>query len=190
MAAAAMEGLDADGGMWYEYEPANNHLVKEKHWWPQAEAMVGFFNAWEAGGEKIYLDTALSSWNFIKAYIRDREHGEWVWGVYPDYAVIKDKDKVGIWKCPLSQRQGLYGNNKTHFDHWSQALTFIDYSKGLKFHFLFWEIWPANKFKILRKPLWVTVRAPSPSGEGRGEVLFLFYPIAGCSVCCFQYYFV
>lgn len=100
VAAAAMEGLDTDGGMWYEYEPANNHLVQEKHWWPQAEAMVGFFNAWQVGGEQMHLDMALNSWNFIKAHIRDREQGEWVWGVYADYSVIKEKDKVGIWKCP------------------------------------------------------------------------------------------
>ena len=44
-------------GLWYEYEPAEDHLVKEKHWWVQAEAMVGFFNAWQISGDDKYLDT-------------------------------------------------------------------------------------------------------------------------------------
>ena len=30
-----MEGLD--GGLWYEYNQETKRL-KEKHWWPQAEA--------------------------------------------------------------------------------------------------------------------------------------------------------
>jgi cellobiose epimerase len=100
MADAASEGLDTDGGLWYEYEPAGNHLIKEKHWWPQAEAMVGFFNAWQVSGQERYLHSAMNSWGFIKAHIRDRELGEWVWGVYADYSVMTEKDKVGIWKCP------------------------------------------------------------------------------------------
>jgi mannobiose 2-epimerase len=100
LADAAREGLDTDGGLWYEYEPDRNHLIKEKHWWPQAEAMAGFFNAWQVSGEDAYLHLAISSWDFIKKYICDRQYGEWVWGVYADYAVMTEKDKIGIWKCP------------------------------------------------------------------------------------------
>ena len=99
-AAAAREGLDADGGLWYEYEPAQNRLVKEKHWWPQAEAIVGFFNAWQVSGDKNYLQASLNAWDFTKKYIVDNELGEWVWGVNADYSVMTVKDKVGIWKCP------------------------------------------------------------------------------------------
>jgi mannobiose 2-epimerase len=36
------EGLASDGGLWYEYEKKSKHFIKEKHWWPQAEAMIGF----------------------------------------------------------------------------------------------------------------------------------------------------
>jgi len=99
-AGAAKEGLDTDGGLWYEYEPAQNRLVKEKHWWPQAEAIVGFFNAWEVSGDNTYLQASLNAWDFTKKYIIDNELGEWVWGVNADYSVMTEKDKVGIWKCP------------------------------------------------------------------------------------------
>ena len=100
MATAAAEGLDKDGGLWYEYEPATGHLIKEKHWWPQAEAIVGFFNAWQVSGNNEYLQYALDNWSFTKNHIRDNKLGEWVWGVNAACAVMNENDKVGIWKCP------------------------------------------------------------------------------------------
>lgn len=100
VADAAAKGLDKDGGLWYEYDADANHLVKQKHWWPQAEAMVGFFNTWQITGDEKYLDQSLRSWDFTKQYIRDRNNNEWVWGVYEDYSFMREEDKVGLWKCP------------------------------------------------------------------------------------------
>lgn len=99
LADAAAEGLDKDGGLWYEYEPANDHLIKEKHSWPQAEAMVGFLNAWQLTGEDKYLYHSFANWGFIKQYIKDNEKGEWFWGVHEDYSPM-NKEKAGFWKCP------------------------------------------------------------------------------------------
>jgi cellobiose epimerase len=97
--AAVINGLDNDGGLWYEYEPATNHLIKEKHMWPQAEAMVGFFNAWQNTGDKMYLDRSMASWQFVQQHIQDKKNGEWFWGVKENYEPMQE-DKVGIWKCP------------------------------------------------------------------------------------------
>ena len=99
LADAASEGLDKDGGLWYEYKPDNNHLIREKHSWPQAEAMVGFFNAWQITGDESYLKKSLASWQFVKDHIIDKKNNEWFWGVKENYEVM-DEDKVGIWKCP------------------------------------------------------------------------------------------
>ena len=99
LADAAAEGLDNDGGMWYEYNPAMDHLVKEKHSWPQAEAMVGFFNAYQLTGDEKYLYHSLNSWEFIKRHIKNNDKGEWFWGVREDYSTL-DKEKAGFWKCP------------------------------------------------------------------------------------------
>lgn len=98
--AAAAEGLDTDGGLWYEKEEADDHPVKEKHWWPQAEAMVGFYNAYQITNDKSFLEKSLNSWNFIQKHILDKKNGEWFWGVKEDYSIMEGEDKVGIWKCP------------------------------------------------------------------------------------------
>ena len=99
MAEAAIEGLDTDGGLWYEYDPAANELIKEKHSWPQAEAMIGFMNAYQLTGEEKYLDHSLNAWDFVKQHIKDNTKGEWFWGVNADYSVMQ-KEKAGFWKCP------------------------------------------------------------------------------------------
>ncbi|MEQ1797882.1 MAG: AGE family epimerase/isomerase [Lacibacter sp.] len=99
IADAAAEGLDTDGGLWYEYEPEKNLLIHEKHSWPQAEAMIGFFNAYQLNGNEKYLQYSLQSWEFVKKYILNKEKGEWYWGVHKDYSLMQ-KEKAGFWKCP------------------------------------------------------------------------------------------
>ena len=100
MANASKEGLDNDGGLWYEYEPETKHLIKQKHSWPQAEAMIGFFNAWQISGDENYLKNSLQSWAFTEKNILDKERGEWVWGIHENGDVMTEEDKAGIWKCP------------------------------------------------------------------------------------------
>jgi mannobiose 2-epimerase len=99
MAEVTQEGLDTDGGLWYEMDPKNNELIAEKHWWVQAEALIGFYNAYQLTCDEKYLDLVLKNWDFIKKHILDKENGEWFWGVYRDYSLI-EKDKAGFWKCP------------------------------------------------------------------------------------------
>jgi cellobiose epimerase len=99
LADAAAGALDSDGGIWYEYDPAADHWIKEKHSWPQAEAMVGFFNAYQLSGEEKYLQQSVNSWQFVKQYLKDTDGGEWFWGVSEDYSIMQ-KDKAGFWKCP------------------------------------------------------------------------------------------
>ncbi len=100
LAGAATEGLDKDGGLWYEYNADEKHLIKEKHSWPQAEAMVGYFNAWQITKDVTYLQRSFSSWEFVKNYILHKEKGEWYWGVTENNSFMQAQDKVGLWKCP------------------------------------------------------------------------------------------
>ncbi|HSN07715.1 MAG TPA: AGE family epimerase/isomerase [Hanamia sp.] len=99
LATAAMDGLDSDGGLWYEYDIEKDDLTKEKHSWPQAEAMVGFFNAWQITGDENFLQESLKCWQFVQKHILDKKNGEWFWGIKENKSIM-DEDKVGIWKCP------------------------------------------------------------------------------------------
>lgn len=100
MAEAVIIGIDTDGGLWYEYEAAHNRLIREKHWWPQAEALVGFYNAWQLSDRHEFLQYVFNNWNFIKRYLRDNKNGEWFWGINEDYSIMQHQDKAGFWKCP------------------------------------------------------------------------------------------
>jgi mannobiose 2-epimerase len=99
MADATFEGIDKDGGLWYEYKPTEKILIKEKHWWPQAEAIVGFINAWQISTEEKYLQAATNNWQFVQQHILDAKKGEWFWGVNENYSTMLE-DKAGLWKCP------------------------------------------------------------------------------------------
>lgn len=117
IAVAAAEGLDKDGGLWYEYEPITKKLIKEKHWWPQAEAMIGFLNAWKLSGDGVYLQQSINAWNFTRQYLLDKENGEWFWGVDEAHHIMPGEDKTGFWKCP-------YHNSRACI----QVINICDYS--------------------------------------------------------------
>jgi cellobiose epimerase len=98
LATAAIEGLDDDGGLWYEKE--NGRLIREKHWWPQAEAMVGFLYAWRISGDHQWWQRSIAAWEFVKRHIRDPQGNEWHWGVLADHTHMPGQDRAGFWKCP------------------------------------------------------------------------------------------
>lgn len=97
---ALRDGVDADGGIMSE---GTGGMVEDtdKHWWPQAEAIVGFMNAYQITGSQKFLDASLNSWEFVKNYIIDRQNGEWYWRVAKDsHKVYAEEQKAGPWKCP------------------------------------------------------------------------------------------
>ncbi|HTQ64423.1 MAG TPA: AGE family epimerase/isomerase [Puia sp.] len=98
IADAVVEGLDEKGGL--NYESNNGMLIKQKHWWPQAEAMIGFFNAYQLTEDEKYLQQSLKSWEFTGKYIKDHQNGEWFWGVHEDHSLMEGYEKAGLWKCP------------------------------------------------------------------------------------------
>ena len=110
LSAAAVKGLDADGGLWYEKE--HGKLVEQKHSWPQAEAMVGFFNSWQLTNDEKYLRYVFSNWQFIQQYIIDKKNGEWFWGINGDHTVMEGQDKAGFWKCPYHNTRACIEINK------------------------------------------------------------------------------
>jgi cellobiose epimerase len=109
MAQAVLDqAVDPDGGVLYEADPSGI-IDTGKEWWPQAEAVVGFLNAYQLSGREHFRTAAEKSWHFIEKYIIDRQHGEWFWKVSREGLPSQDKSKVDQWKCP-------YHNSRTCFE--------------------------------------------------------------------------
>jgi len=98
------EGLDRDGSLFYE--ASRGRLVDpNKHWWAQAEAVVGFYNAWQVSGDERFCTAAQRAWRYIEDKVVDKIHGEWHAKLRPDgtpWKAAEDPDAclVGAWKCP------------------------------------------------------------------------------------------
>ncbi len=95
---AATEGVQADGSLIYEKDL--NHTDGERHWWVQAESVVGYMYAYKNSGNISYKTKAADVWNYILLQIVDKENGEWYWSRYADGSINRKGDKAGFWKCP------------------------------------------------------------------------------------------
>jgi len=102
--AVLAEGLDQDGSIFYE--ASRGGLVDpNKHWWAQAEAVVGFYNAYQVSGQERFRTAAARAWEYIENKVVDKVHGEWHAKLKPDgtpWKATEDPDAclVGAWKCP------------------------------------------------------------------------------------------
>lgn len=92
-------GVDADGGVATGFGP-DGQPVAGKTWWVQAEAVVGFLDAFERHGDMRFLCAAEGVWGFIRQFVSDRAGGEWRAKIAPAGTPQSDLPKVGPWKCP------------------------------------------------------------------------------------------
>lgn len=91
--------IDEVGAMNNERE--NEKIDTKRVWWVQAEAVVGFINAYQHSGDEKFLDTAKGVWEYIKSGIIDkRDGGEWYSEVEKDGTPHDYKEEAGPWKCP------------------------------------------------------------------------------------------
>lgn len=92
--------LQADGSVVNECEKG----IVDAHriWWVQAEAVLGFVNAWSKHPERVeYRDAAARVWRYIQDKVVDRRSGgEWFWRLSADGTPDKEKPVVEPWKCP------------------------------------------------------------------------------------------
>jgi len=94
------EGINGDGGLMHAGD-MKGVIDTDKHWWPQAEAMVGLMNAYQITREKKFYEASLKCWEFIKKNIVDRENGEWFFRVNKEgQPYYSEENKAGPWKAP------------------------------------------------------------------------------------------
>ncbi len=99
MLNAAIEGINKDGGLLHDR--IRNEIVEEElEWWPQAEALVGYINAYFISKDEKFIAAAIKQKIFIESYFIDKKYGEWFYRIDKNYNPIKEYDKVGFWKCP------------------------------------------------------------------------------------------
>ena len=105
--ATLADGCAADGSVFNEKELISGHLDSDKHWWMQAEAMVGLAYAWKITGKDIYLDQLTKVWHFIRTFVIDPVNGEWFWRVDKNGIPVASEDKAGFWKCPYHNSRAM-----------------------------------------------------------------------------------
>ena len=100
IAAAASEGYIPGAGMMYELHRDSGAIDADRHWWVQAETVVGYLNIYQLTGDEDALAKACDTWEFISRHLVDRENGEWFWSLKADGSINTVDDKAGFWKCP------------------------------------------------------------------------------------------
>lgn len=106
--AVYQEGLDDDGSLFHEASPEG--LVDPgKEWWTQAEAIVGFYNAYQLTGQEQFAKAAYKVWTYIQDKMVDRTHGDWFKRLFQDGTPETDRYKAGPWDCP-------YHHSRTCFE--------------------------------------------------------------------------
>lgn len=120
IATASMEGWTPEGGMVYEKDLLDGAVDGDRHWWVQAETVVGC--VWQArrcaasadcgsasgaagaanadgGSAAEWLERANAELKFIEDHLLCPE-GEWYWSLRADGTINTTDDLAGFWKCP------------------------------------------------------------------------------------------
>lgn len=99
VADASLEGFSEETSMIYEFDPVSGHKDADRHWWVQAETVVGSRNMYQLTGDAKWVEVEKSAWNFIKEHLICPD-GEWYWSLREDGSTNTADDRAGFWKCP------------------------------------------------------------------------------------------
>lgn len=88
--------INDDGSLLNEQE--GDHIDRTRIWWVQAEAALGFYNAYQKTNDAAFKSASERCWGFIMKHMKDpRERGEWYWSLDEDNLPIK-RDLAEPWK--------------------------------------------------------------------------------------------
>ncbi|KPV90052.1 Cellobiose 2-epimerase [Pseudoalteromonas sp. P1-30] len=101
------EAIGNKGQVCDEFVFSTETRLEHSDWWVQAEALVGFLNAYAITKDKKYYDACVAIWNYIDEYHLDKEFGEWHWVSTNDLNDVKARYKVGFWKAPYHNGRAM-----------------------------------------------------------------------------------
>ena len=99
VSATIRDGFDERCAIFSE-QNEDGSLERKTDWWQQAEAIVGFVNAFQLTKEPEYLEWAIIGWDFIESNFVDRKHGEWFYEIGENGKPNDKQYKVSEWKGP------------------------------------------------------------------------------------------
>lgn len=102
------DGIDRESGGIFSDKHENGKIHDIKAWWPQAEAMVGFLNAYQLSGDEKFIEASYGMWRYIDKYFLDKTKGEWFNEVIGEGKVLEHMAKVDLWKCPYHNSRACY----------------------------------------------------------------------------------
>lgn len=97
--AKNIEKLAFHGGALYN-ERDNEKIDKKRVWWVQAEAVVGYYNAYEHSSDEHFLTICNTVLDYIENTATDKRCGEWFSEISFDGIPDRTMEMVGPWKCP------------------------------------------------------------------------------------------
>lgn len=73
----------------------------QKIWWVQAEAVIGFYNAYQKHPDRTdYKNASERIWQYVLNNMIDPNTGEWYESITADGRVNETQGLVHAWKCP------------------------------------------------------------------------------------------
>ena len=106
-ANCAERGLGSYGQLQESFHIASQRFEDYNEWWIQAEALVGFFNAYQLTGEHRYLITFERLWRYTKGFHIDPVYGEWFCCSTLEQQKGFNNPKIGFWKGPYHHGRAL-----------------------------------------------------------------------------------
>ncbi|NKI33306.1 N-acylglucosamine 2-epimerase [Muricauda sp. DJ-13] len=101
------EALDNEFGVINSKNSRTQQIDSDRHWWPQAEAMVGLIYNWKLNRVTNDFKIVQQIWQFTEDNIIDHKLGEWYFRVDSSGKPYESENKVGPWKCPYHNTRAL-----------------------------------------------------------------------------------
>lgn len=104
--AVYTEALQSDGRI--ISESSEGSQSRDLAWWTHAEAMVGFYNAYQISRREQFTTASARVWDFIGKNFIDHEHGDWFKILDPQAKPYPQSPKVGPWECPYHHSRACF----------------------------------------------------------------------------------